>query len=89
MCQLRDKGLLSDSNPSSGGEEEEEEGGTVQGEGEGGLGRLFRCVNSKTEAFSVTAIPAQVGRRRRRRVVRYRGRVKGDLGVFLDVSTPR
>ena len=51
MCQLRDKGLLSDSNPSSGGEEEEEE------EEEG--------------------------------VVRYRERVKGDLGVFLDVSTPR
>ena len=22
-------------------------------------------------------------------MVRYRGRVKGDLGVFLDVSTPR
>ena len=39
--------------------------GTVQGEGEGGLGRLFRCVNSETEALSVTAIPAQVGRRRR------------------------
>ena len=49
MCQLRDKDLLSDSNPSSGEEEEEEEGG----------------------------------------VVRYRERVKGDLGVFLDVSTPR
>ena len=36
MCQLRDKDLL---NPSSGeeGEEGEEGGGTVQGEGEGGI----------------------------------------------------
>ena len=30
MCQLRDKDLLSDSNPSSGEEEEEEEGGVVR-----------------------------------------------------------
>ena len=82
MCQLRDKGLLSGSNPSS-GEGEEEEGGTVQGEGEGGLGRLFRCVNSEIKTFSVAAIPAQVRRRRRRRegVVRYRERVKGEFGA--------
>ena len=44
MCQLQDRGLLSDSNPSSGGEEEEE--GVVQGEGEGGIWGEKRLLSS-------------------------------------------
>ena len=58
-------------------------GGVVRYRGrvKGDLGRLFRCVNSEIKAFSVTAIPAQVRRRRREGVVRYRGRVKGEFGA--------